>query len=174
MSEKLIEEAAKEIDEVWQGLSSNASWAVLADVAARAALAVFEKARTPTDDEREALDYAIRCAIPNDLDYRPLWKLIRAIQDSVLAAGFRRSVVPEPSGRTLTPCGNLACTGCRVCGCPALGIDPQGEPSDAQMKAFEDEWYRLDGVTEPERHRRALRATLGAAGVGVADGFAIL
>lgn len=52
---------------------------------------------TPTDDEREALDYAIRCAIPADLDYRPLWKLIQAIQDSVLAAGFRRSEVPESS-----------------------------------------------------------------------------
>lgn len=27
-------------------------------------------------------------------------------------------------------------------------------------EAFEEEWYRLDGVTEPERHRRALNAAL--------------
>lgn len=90
---------------------------------------------TSNDDEREALDYAIRCAIPNDLDYRPLWKLIRAIQDAVLAAGFRRSEVPEPSVE------------CPKCGVRATGQtpstfythhdetcdgaleEPQGEPS---------------------------------------------
>jgi len=27
-------------------------------------------------------------------------------------------------------------------------------------EVFEDEWYRLDGVTEPERHRRALKVAL--------------
>lgn len=96
-NEKLIKEAAKAIQDraTWPSLH----WPPLhalshTDVAraiAEAALAVFEKAHTPTDDEREALDYAIRCAIPNDLEYRPLHKLIRAIQDSVLAAGFLRS-----------------------------------------------------------------------------------
>lgn len=60
-------------------------------------LAVFEQAHAPADDEREALDFAIRCAIPTDLDYRPLWKLIRAIRDEVVAAGFRRTVQGEPS-----------------------------------------------------------------------------
>lgn len=51
-----------------------------------------------TGDEREALDYAIRCAIPADLDYRPLWKVIRAIQDAVIAAGFHRSEMAPPVG----------------------------------------------------------------------------
>ena len=49
---------------------------------------------------------------------------------------LRRSEVPAPSAerRDLTPCGNLICTGCRVCGCPPLGITPQGEPSDAEVQ----------------------------------------
>lgn len=46
----------------------------------------------PSEDDREALDYAIRGPVSEArLNYRPLWKLIRAIQDSVWAAGFRRS-----------------------------------------------------------------------------------
>lgn len=68
-----------------------------ADVLSAQIVLVFEQAHTPNDDEREALDYAIRCAIPTDLDYRPLWKLIRAIQDAVIAAGFRRTVQGEPT-----------------------------------------------------------------------------
>lgn len=53
----------------------------------------------PTAKDREDLDYAIRVPISElAVEYRPLWKLIRAIQDSVLAAGFRRAVVPEPEG----------------------------------------------------------------------------
>ncbi len=36
----------------------------------------------------------------------------------------------ERDERPLTPCGNIVCTGCRVCGCPALGIAPQGARDD--------------------------------------------
>lgn len=36
----------------------------------------------------------------------------------------------EAAVRQLTPCGAIVCTGCRVCGCPALGITP--EPDDLQ------------------------------------------
>lgn len=47
---------------------------------------------TPSNDEREALDYAIRTPIAErGVDYKPLWELIRDIQDSVLAAGFHRT-----------------------------------------------------------------------------------
>lgn len=59
----------------------------------------------------------------------------------------RRSEVPAPGARReLTPCGNIVCTGCRVCGCPALGIapaapEPQGEPSDAQVAEIEQRVY---------------------------------
>lgn len=37
--------------------------------------------------------------------------------------------------RPLTPCGNIVCTGCRVCGCPALGIAPQ-EARDDEREAL--------------------------------------
>lgn len=37
--------------------------------------------------------------------------------------------------RPLTPCGNIVCTGCRICGCPALGIAPQ-EARDDERKAL--------------------------------------
>lgn len=163
--EKLIEKAAKAMADGehnvlgWRGHSEDEREWYRKDAAI--ALAVFEEALTPTDDERESLDYAIRCAIPNDLDYRPLWELIGAIRGSVLTAGFRHTEVPEPSAERI---------GCNICGEalpdgePHLCSAPQGEPSDAVLKAFEDEWYRLDYVTEPERHRRAMRAALRAAG----------
>lgn len=45
----------------------------------------------PTDDEREALDYAIRVPLSElRVEYKPFWKMVRAVQDSVVAAGFRR------------------------------------------------------------------------------------
>lgn len=48
------------------------------------------------DDEREALDYAIRVPISAlGVEYRPLWRLIRAIQDSVWEAGYRKHPEPE-------------------------------------------------------------------------------
>lgn len=51
--------------------------------------------------------------------------------------GCDRTVEGEPT-RPLTPCGNLACTGCQVCVCPALEIEPQVEPTDAQVQAALD------------------------------------
>jgi len=69
--------------------------------------------------------------------------IVMFVQEQVNGREVRAGVVtevPEPSAeRTLTPCGNLVCTGCGVCGCPALGIapasrKPQGEPSDARVQ----------------------------------------
>lgn len=78
-----------------------------------------------------------------------------------------RTEVPEPSAgrRDLTPCGNLVCTGCRVCGCPALGITPQGEPSDASVRAALREWFQgiIAGGWTAE-HEAKMRAALRAAG----------
>lgn len=137
-NEKLIEEAAAAAQEATRQ-KHRPTWRKLPEYVkenyrahARAALAVFEKAHNPTVDEREALETVIAVtwrdmySTPTDRDFA----------DAILAAGFRRSEVPESSaGRELTPCGNLVCTGCRVCGCPALGIEPQGEPSEAQVDA---------------------------------------
>jgi len=44
--------------------------------------------------EREELDYAIRTVMAEKkVDYWPLYELISAIQESVLAAGFRRAPI---------------------------------------------------------------------------------
>lgn len=98
----------------------------------------------PTDDEREALARLIlelRCESrgidPQKwIDEDVMEHIGRPEADRILAAGFRRTEAPEPSTRTLTPCGNLVCTGCRVCGCPALGIAPQGGPTDDEREAL--------------------------------------
>lgn len=91
-----------------------------------------------TTDEREALDYAIR-----------------AVQDSVVAAGFRRSEAPEPSGGQVNDVLVLledAIDNIDYPGADALEWiskakahaatlarwarpEPQGEPSDAEVEA---------------------------------------
>lgn len=58
-------------------------WVSLAQVA-RVALAVFEKAHTPTDDDRESLAEVIEV-----LDMHGQWP-VDQIVDAVLAGGFRR------------------------------------------------------------------------------------
>lgn len=53
-----------------------------------------------------------------------------------LGCGERFGAEPDGERRDLTPCGNLVCTGCRVCGCPALGIAPQAAPTDDDREAL--------------------------------------
>lgn len=78
----------------------------------RAVLAVFEKAHAPTDDEREADEKAILNAL---YDSREAFTgvgaevgtdetaiLVDHVPDIVLALGFRRSEVPEPSAAAPT------------------------------------------------------------------------
>ena len=104
--EELIEEAAKAILAVEGTLGTGR--AKLFARAAFAAFAVFEKARTPTDDEREADEKAILNAL---YDSREAFTgvgaevgtdetaiLVDHVPDIVLALGFRRSEVPEPQG----------------------------------------------------------------------------
>lgn len=87
---KMIEEAAQAILGV-EGCLGTAR----AQQFALAALAVFEKAHTPTDDEREALN-TLYWTHP---DGHTTGLTPDAIE-AVLAAGFRRSEVPEPSTDT--------------------------------------------------------------------------
>lgn len=56
-------------------------------------LEAAEKAHTPTDNEREALGVLIRDIYRKNGYYAP----DQVVADAVLAAGFRRSEVPEPS-----------------------------------------------------------------------------
>lgn len=92
-NEKLIEEARRAYLDAWAATN-------LEDVPPGtrsrngiiAALAVFEKAHTPTDNEREArLEYVIDAAVP--VSEFPSWRFrySRRIADAVRAAGFRRS-----------------------------------------------------------------------------------
>lgn len=91
-----------------------------------AALAVFEKAHAPTGDDREArLEYVIDAAVP--VDEFPSWRFrySRRIADAVLAAGFRLTEVPEPSGRMIDTYDDSELR-------TAFGLpEQQGEPADA-------------------------------------------
>jgi hypothetical protein len=130
-------------------------------------IVTFENAHTPTDDERNALAKRIADLL-NDYTGESFAAESYMLADALIDEGFSRSEVPEPRAACLTehPITGRRCSQpaeprhAHVCDLPP---ESQGEPSDAILKAFEDEWYRLDGVTEPERHRRALRAALDIA-----------
>lgn len=100
-NEKLIEEAAKAIMEASHG---EGEWEFREPMEeelylrrARAALAVFEKAHTPSDDEREALEEALRYLDALNAD-RQIWYDDYSKLHDLVSAGFRRSeVAPEPS-----------------------------------------------------------------------------
>lgn len=134
-NEKLIEEAAKAIYE------AQVEESTCGDLA-RAALAVFEKAHTPTDDERGALaraqwdtpvnvitwDELTEMAESGDGDYRETRDYALAAAGRGIAAGFRRSVVPEAS--TECTCANTL--GWHAIDCPAnRNLAPEAETSDA-------------------------------------------
>ncbi|WP_431863005.1 hypothetical protein [Microbacterium algeriense] len=127
-NEKLIEEAAKAIYE------ARVEESTCGDLA-RAALAVFEKAHTPTDDEREDEHQAQMIAFEtaklearNSMRHDPhVWhEALEDALDKVLpavwhaAAGFRRSEVPEPSAHRCEECETCGVHGAshlKCCGC---------------------------------------------------------
>jgi hypothetical protein len=135
----------------------------------------FEQAHTPSDDERSDLANVIRRdffavdGLPDDEDY--------AIADAVLAAGFRRTAVQEPSTDDRPICA--------ACGVPFHllqhdeGCDvpePQGEPTDARQAAaraiFEGYVGRAEGFDKPafsydrEKAEHVADRALRAAGIG--------
>ena len=146
--EQLIEKAAKAIldeagvlpseryDEMWE----------LARRDARAALAVFEEANTPTDDEREALADVLDDCLQSLTDTRGI---CYPLADAALAAGFHRTEQGEP--KHTKGCIDW-CNHCQVCGeaikygsrCPSHYLNQvQGEPSDARIRQAV-----LDGLAE--------------------------
>lgn len=169
-NEKLIEEAAKAIFEVnnRQDMTQwpRSSYQAVYRERARAALAVFEKAHTPTDDEREAL-----AKLLDEIDSEWLMGEARPPYPSEMAhelilrgVGFRRSEVPKPSVEHSAHefCDNrLGCI-----------PKPQGEPSEsvvlAAMNAYDPRhasesidnysWEHIEDMTN------AVRAALRAAG----------
>ena len=158
-NKKLIEEAAKAIfaeeqcdrhqkrnaasvTENWEGRLGDADKDEYRSFA-RAALAVFEKAHTPTDDEREdMIAFLLR---DHNFEESP-WG--RTYTDAEIANALRHSVVPEPQSEP----SNRVIVMCARCGLfPVVGGDEinsdivvcdrcafaegresaQGEPSDA-------------------------------------------
>ena len=147
--ERLIEEAAKAIRNAGGGVPF--AWESLPEghreyrrTQARAALAVFEAAHAPTDDEREALQDALKYLDTLHAD-RQIWYDDYSNLHDLVSSALRRSEVPEPSAEPKhdESCAEW-CNHCQVCG---EGIrygsrcrehyqnQPQGEPSDAQVEA---------------------------------------
>lgn len=100
-NEKLIEKAAKEIIEAddtfeWDGVEdANAYANNWSHALARAALAVFEKAHTPTDDEREAMAEAAYPSRPfHETGVTP-WP--QSFRDAFLSGWDARNRQGEPS-----------------------------------------------------------------------------
>ena len=98
--QKLVDELEKALrDEVYDGGFGYIGDDQLTDYVrglAVTAAGVIEKAHTPTDDEREALATVLGEPVRGTL----------ALADRILAAGFRRSVVPEPSADESHPRGH--------------------------------------------------------------------
>lgn len=96
-NKKLIEEA---LTAYWGGADNAKESGSVEGI--RAALAVFEKAHTPTDDEREALTYLITAFRFRERGLRgtamePDLAVSRPLAEFLLAEGFRRTEIPEPS-----------------------------------------------------------------------------
>ncbi|QOC59431.1 hypothetical protein SEA_LIFES_108 [Microbacterium phage Lifes] len=140
-NERLIEEAAKAVEKVPYHAWHDVTRAGAREIA-RATLAVFEKAHTPTDDEREA---EVKSYSGWDADEvarypRVAADVIEQLRTRLLDE-FRRAEVPEQSAE------------CPKCGvrvadqtpstfythhdetCGGALEEPQGEPSDAQVTA---------------------------------------
>ena len=126
-NEKLIEEAATAM---W---ADPEQWATITEPVrddfrgmARSALAVFEKAHTPTDDEREALArVAAKIERVPDSDAVTIDKADARI---LVAAGFCRPEVPEPSALTICECYR---DGSEMVTCESH-TEPQGEPPSSE------------------------------------------
>lgn len=154
-NEKLIEEAAKAIyfraDEI--GINREVGQ-LQSEALARAALAVFEKAHTPTDDDREALPIN-HCPEHGDLLNRPgdgadarSYRCRNAHDIDGIRAGFRRSEVLEPCGAVPRewldhsehyPCSRSKGHRGDHATHEMTWAEPQGETSDAQV---DDAWWK--------------------------------
>ena len=118
-NEKLIEEA---LVAYWGGAMNAHVHGSVAGM--RAAFAVFEKALTPTDDEREdMIAFLLR---DHNFEESP-WG--RTYTDAEIANALRRSELQEPSDEQW-------CGGIHICSNAEHDHqEPQGEPSDAQLLA---------------------------------------
>lgn len=157
---QLIEEARLAFVEAWEEEDARTTFNSAARsehnrsrAGIRAALAVFEKARTPTDDEREV--WARVVAKINRVPDSDAVTVDKEDAKVLVAAGFRRTEGPEPRaaqviaavrayaddrfryGRQNRTVGSMriAADLYAILGLPTKDLpteDPQGEPSDAR------------------------------------------
>ncbi|MGM7677655.1 hypothetical protein [Microbacterium sp. A94] len=142
VDDSVIEEAAQEISVA----KMHGEWTD----AAHAAFAVFEKAYAPTDNEQEAAAERIIGRHLSRLSKREGWS-----EDDTAIGGQAANIV-----RQLTEAGLF-----HRCEVP----EPQGEPSDAQVRAAIDAWHRTEGAGHADWYqnpinRDRMRAALRAAG----------
>lgn len=128
---KLIEEAAKRLLKDVNPKHGRPVSSQLASDIRLVAGAVFEKAHTPTDDEREdMIAFLLR---DHNFEESP-WG--RTYTDAEIAAALRRTEVPEPSADSHVFVAPVAGTyEVTPSGLRLLTAEPQGEPSDAQVEA---------------------------------------
>lgn len=116
-----------------------------------------------TDDEREALMKLtdVACGPRADERYADGWSGARQEIRLRIAAwpGFRRSEVPEPSAEHVFGIAGEHKV-CRTCGLADFQHEPQGEPSDAQVRAAQEVLAKWRPMPESVV-RDALRAAGG-------------
>lgn len=171
-NEKLIEDA---LIDVATSYGDETGTLIPLDRARDAMLAVFEKAHTPTDDEREALLAALHAkgfsGNGEEIGWDEVVIMVDEVPDIVFGVGFRRTEVPEPKcehGTSLTElCEHVE---------RLVNAEPQGEPSDARVlegllgKLAGDGAYTLDFSSAASLHDHIVRllkhdiAALRAAG----------
>lgn len=134
--------------------------------------------KATTDDEREALRGAVVSGTETYAEAQiPGTYVSQYITDAVLAAGFRRPEVPEPSAHRATlirearehvdhyrrfdDTESLVSTLVEMSNALESAPEPQGEPTDAQVKAAVDAWYSSKRYRSSEGMRAALRAAWG-------------
>lgn len=152
--ERLIEEAAKAIEKVpyhaWHDVTREGAREL-----ARTALAVFEKAHAPTDDER-VLSTVIEDAIERWGDEYPTPQVATYVSAAVRAAGFRRSEVPEPSAARPSPPVYLAADLWQALGAPISEFDAYYE-----RNGWADTWSNLLGAVRDRFRPKCGQSTEG-------------
>lgn len=108
---------------------------------------------TPTDAEREALIDVMR----NAPTHGNVVVRYDEAADAILAAGFRRTEVPEPSVEHTSFYGTPGTHPGTRQECKVCPPEPQGEPSDAQVEAEAGRRWPHTGNGGDLDHNRAVR-----------------
>lgn len=85
-----------------------------------------EALREAADEFAELSSSTVEQTMPlDDYAYQTTESWLRNRAAALVSPVSEQPTPLDPEPESLTPCGARACTGCRVCGCPSLGIEPQ-------------------------------------------------